>query len=228
VLNPFDRFSAIPERIGLYNPSHEKDSCGFAMVATIRGYAGHDIIAIALSSLRNLEHRGAVGSDAGTGDGAGIQIQIPDRFFRAVLPFDLPVQGNYAAGIAFLPLDRAERESEKARIREIGASEGLDVLGWRTVPIDPEHLGSLARDVMPAFEQVFVSDVNGTASGIDLDRKTFRLRKRAERELGTYFPSLSSRTIVYKGMVAQHESDGITRPRRRYSGRADQVVHRYC
>ena len=200
-LNPFARFSAVPARTGLYDPSQEKDSCGFAMVATMRGTPGHDIITIALSSLRNLEHRGAVGSDAGTGDGAGIQIQVPDRFFRAVLPFDLPAAGLYAAGIAFLPLDGAERESEKGRIEEIALSEGLSILGWRSVPTDPTHLGSLARNVMPAFEQLFLSDANGAASGIDLDRKTFRLRKRAERELGTYFPSLSSRTIVYKGMV---------------------------
>jgi glutamate synthase (NADPH/NADH) large chain len=90
---------------------------------------------------------------------------------------------------------------EKSRIADIARGEGLSVLGWRTVPTDPDHLGSLAREVMPAFEQVFLSDATGTATGIDLDRKTFRLRKRAERELGTYFPSLSCRTLVYKGMV---------------------------
>ena len=201
LLNPFERFSAVPVRTGLYDPTHEKDSCGFAMVATMRGTAGHDIITIALSCLRNLEHRGAVGSDAGTGDGAGIQIQIPDRFFRAVVSFDLPEAGLYASGIAFLPLNSEGRGKEKERIEEIALSEGLSVLGWRSVPTDPTHLGSLARDVMPAFEQLFVSDANGEAAGIDLDRKSFRLRKRAERELGTYFPSLSSRTIVYKGMV---------------------------
>lgn len=92
MVSPFSRFGSIPEKSGLYNPADEKDSCGFAMVATTRGYAGHDIIDTALSSLRNLEHRGAVGSDAGTGDGAGILIQVPDAFFRAVLGFDLPRQ----------------------------------------------------------------------------------------------------------------------------------------
>ena len=167
----------------------------------MRGVAGHDIIDIALSSLRNLEHRGAVGSDAGTGDGAGIQIQIPDSFFRAVLPFDLPPVGRYAVGIAFLPRSDEERRAEKARVESIAESEGLAVVGWRTVPTNPAHLGELARDVMPAFEQVVLTDTAGTAARIDLDRKTFRLRKRAERETGTYFPSLSSRTIVYKGMV---------------------------
>jgi glutamate synthase (NADPH) large chain len=201
VVTPFERFSAVPARTGVYNPSNEKDSCGFALVATMRGSAGHDVIDIALSSLRNLEHRGAVGSDAGTGDGAGIQIQTPDSFVRAVMPFDLPPVGQYAVGIAFLPRDDAKREDEKRQIEAIASSEGLAVLGWRTVPTDPDFLGDLAREVMPAFEQIVVADNAGSAAWIDLDRKTFRLRKRVERETGTYFPSLSSRTLVYKGMV---------------------------
>jgi glutamate synthase (NADPH/NADH) large chain len=201
VVNTFRRFSSVPAQTGLYDPAREKDSCGFALVATIRGSAGHDIIDIALSSLRNLEHRGAVGSDAGTGDGAGIQIQTPDSFFRAVLSFELPPVGRYAVGMAFLPRDDEERRAEKAHVESIAESEGLAVVGWRTVPTNDEHLGELARDVMPAFEQLVVTDAEGTAASIDLDRKTFRLRKRAERETGTYFPSLSSRTVVYKGMV---------------------------
>ncbi|MEY4477425.1 MAG: hypothetical protein RJA31_929, partial [Actinomycetota bacterium] len=201
MVSPFSRFGSIPEKSGLYNPADEKDSCGFAMVATTRGYAGHDIIDTALSSLRNLEHRGAVGSDAGTGDGAGILIQVPDAFFRAVLGFDLPAAGSYAVGIAFLPVDDKERATEKAGVEKIAEQEGLSVLGWREVPVDTEHLGTLAREVMPAFEQLVVTDASGAANGIALDRMTFRLRKRAEHELGTYFPSLSSRTIVYKGMV---------------------------
>ena len=94
-LSPFQRFNAGPSAQGLYDPSAEKDACGLAMVATLRGTPGHDIVDMALSSLRNLEHRGAVGSDAGTGDGAGILTQIPDRFFRKVLSFELPAQGSY-------------------------------------------------------------------------------------------------------------------------------------
>ncbi|MEN9740697.1 MAG: hypothetical protein RLZ72_963 [Actinomycetota bacterium] len=201
MVSPFSRYGSFPEKTGLYNPSDEKDSCGFAMVATTRGYAGHDIIDTALSSLRNLEHRGAVGSDAGTGDGAGILIQVPDAFLRDVAGFALPEAGRYAVGIAFLPLDITARAEEKSAIERIAEQEGLSVLGWRTVPTDNTHLGTLAREVVPAFEQLFVTDASGAADGIALDRLTFRLRKRAERELGTYFPSLSSRTIVYKGMV---------------------------
>ncbi len=203
---PYQRFSAIPAAQGMYDPELERDACGLAMVATLRGSAGHDIIQAALDALRNLEHRGAVGSDAGTGDGAGILTQVPDALFRAVAPFALPAAGRYAVGTAFLPTDRAERETEKAAIEAIAAEEALTVLGWREVPVDPAHVGSLAHAAMPAFEQLFVASTRTDAEGeplegIALDRQTFRLRKRAERELGSYFPSLSSRTIVYKGMV---------------------------
>ncbi|GAB3617493.1 glutamate synthase large subunit [Okibacterium endophyticum] len=193
-------FSAFPAKQGMYNPAHEKDACGLAMVATLRGNAGHNIITSALDALRNLEHRGAIGSDAGTGDGAGILTQIPDEFLRAVVQFDLPPVGEYAVGIAFLPTDGTERTELKAGIEKIAHEERLRVLGWRLVPTEPHHLGKLARDAMPVFEQLLVSAENG-AKGIDLDRMTFRLRKRAERQLGAYFISLSARTLVYKGMV---------------------------
>lgn len=198
---PHQRFSAVPSAQGLFNPDNEKDSCGFAMVATLRQQPGHDIIDVALGSLRNLEHRGAVGSDAGTGDGAGILTQVPHAFFTAVAGFALPAQGFYAAGNAFLPTSVEARDAIKARFAAIAASEGLSVLGWRTVPVNPEHLGNLAREAMPAIEQVFVTSGTGLLSGIELDRLVYRLRKRAERECEIYFPSLSSRTIVYKGML---------------------------
>jgi len=197
---PFERFSSVPAAQGLYDPRREKDACGLAMVATLRGTAGHDIVTQALDALRHLEHRGAVGSDAGTGDGAGIVTQIPDAFLRAVAGFVLPPVGRYAVGMSFLPLDETERETMKSGIGTIAEQEGLRVLGWREVPTDPTHLGTLAREAAPGFEQLFV-DSPRELSGIHLDRLTFRLRKRAERELGAYFPSLSARTLVYKGMV---------------------------
>jgi len=200
------QFSTVPEAAGLYDPVHEKDACGLAMVTTLRGTPGHDIVDAALGALRNLEHRGAVGSDAGTGDGAGILCQVPDAFFRAVVDFELPEAGRYAVGIAYLPTDAQERAELKTGIERIAGLEGLDVLGWREVPVRPEELGQLARDAMPAFEQLFVTsrrhDEQGDAlSGVALDRQAFRLRKRAERKLSAYFTSLSSRTMVYKGMV---------------------------
>jgi glutamate synthase (NADPH/NADH) large chain len=199
--NPYQRFSLAPEAQGLYDPAAEKDACGLAMVATLRGTPGHDIVDVALTSLRNLEHRGAVGSDAGTGDGAGIMVQVPDAFLRAVVEFELPESGFYAAGNAFLPLDDLERASVKERIAQIAHEEGLSVLGWRVVPTHPDNLGTLARAAMPAIEQLFVTALSGAHSGLDLDRRTFRLRKRSERECNVYFSSLSSRTMVYKGMV---------------------------
>ena len=202
----FSRFSTTPSAVGLYDPLREKDACGLAMVATLRGSAGHDIIDAALNALRNLEHRGAIGSDAGTGDGAGIVTQIPDAFLRAVTGFDLPRVGSYIVGMVFLPVDAAERSSVKHGIESLAAEERLTVLGWREVPVHPEELGTLAREAMPFFEQLFlassiVDESGAPARGIALDRQSFRLRKRAERELNAYFPSLSCRTLVYKGMV---------------------------
>ena len=199
-LSPFARFSSAPKAQGLYNPAFDKDACGLAMVATLRGTAGHDIVNTALNALRNLEHRGAVGSDAGTGDGAGILTQIPDAFLRAVVDFDLPAAGLYAAGLVFLPTDAAEAAAIEAGFENLAAEEGLRVIGWRDVPTNPAVLGDLAREAMPAIRQVFVAGLAGE-SEMRLERMAFRLRKRSERTLGAYHPSLSSRTIVYKGMV---------------------------
>ncbi|HCJ48684.1 MAG TPA: glutamate synthase subunit alpha, partial [Microbacterium sp.] len=196
---------AFPQKQGMYNPAFEKDACGLAMVATLRGEAGHDIVDLALTALRNLEHRGAIGSDAGTGDGAGILTQMPDAFLREVVEFDLPAVGEYAVGLAFLPIERHERDAQKAAIVRIAESEGLTVLGWRDVPTADDNLGKLAFDARPAFEQLFVSRPavgdSPALSGIQLDRRAYRLRKRAQHELGAYFVSLSSRTLGYKGMV---------------------------
>ncbi|MCW4459520.1 glutamate synthase large subunit [Microbacterium sp. MPKO10] len=204
--SPYSRFSLVPAKQGLYDPAQEKDACGLAMVATLRGYGGHDIIDAALAALRNLEHRGAVGSDAGTGDGAGILTEIPDAFLRASVDFELPSRGEYAVGLVFLPANPDARAAEKDSIAAIAADEGLTVLGWRTVPVRPEQLGRLAREAMPVIEQLFVctgasAPGDTRENGVVLDRSAYRLRKRAEREIGAYFVSLSCRTMVYKGMV---------------------------
>ncbi|MEY4311093.1 MAG: Ferredoxin-dependent glutamate synthase 1, partial [Actinomycetota bacterium] len=195
----FERFQTAPAASGLYDPSRDRDACGLAMVATLRGTPGHDIVDTALNALRNLEHRGAVGSDAGTGDGAGILTQIPDKFFRSIVSFELPAAGTYAAGLVFAETD-IELTAVQASFANLAEEEGLRVIGWREVPTNPAVLGDLARAAMPTILQVFVSGVN-TETGITLERLAFRLRKRSERTLGLYHPSLSSRTIVYKGMV---------------------------
>ncbi|MGN6412627.1 glutamate synthase large subunit [Flexivirga sp.] len=194
-------FSAIPAAQGLYDPAREHDACGVAMVATMRGTAGHDIVDHALTALRNLEHRGATGADPAVGDGAGILTQIPDEFFRAVCDFELPAKGAYAVGIAFLPTDAQEQWYIGERFAQLAAEEGLRVLGWRDVPTDPSLVGAPARAVMPVFRQAFVAAADGDLRGLDLDRRTYALRKRIEAERDIYFPSLSSRTIVYKGML---------------------------
>ncbi len=195
--------AGMPARVGMYNPSFEKDACGLAMVATLRGTAGHDVVSLALEALRNLEHRGAIGSDAGTGDGAGILVQMPDDFFRAVSGFDLPPVGEYAAGMVFLPRDATARREQKIAIEKIVKSEGLRVIGWREVPTDNHHLGKLADEARPAFEQVFIAAGKSRVglAGIELDRVAYRVRKRSSHEAGAYFVTLSARTIGYKGMV---------------------------
>ncbi|MFF1879185.1 glutamate synthase large subunit [Leifsonia sp. NPDC058230] len=203
---PHSRFGSFPAKQGLYDPAFEKDACGLAMVATLRGTAGHDIIDAALNALRNLEHRGAVGSDAGTGDGAGIITQVPDAFLRAVAGLELPAAGRYAVGNAFLPVEPGERAIVKNAIEAIAVEQELVVIGWREVPVRAGEIGNLARDAMPAIEQLFVASTRTgeegePVGGILLDRQTFFLRKRVERELDVYFTSLSSRTLVYKGMV---------------------------
>ena len=198
-------FSALPAAHGLYDPRQEHDSCGVSFVADIKGRRTNKLVATALSALCNLEHRGATGAEANTGDGAGILLQIPDRFLREVTGFPLPPAGHYAVGMAFLPLDEEERLKACAAIEVIAAYEGLSVLGWRDVPTDPSTIGASAVAVMPAFRQLFVSDPAGS-SGIELDRKVYPLRKRAEREVeNMYFPSLSARTLVYKGMFTTHQ-----------------------
>ena len=197
-VSPFHRFNSGPEAVGLYDPTAERDACGLAMVATLRGTPGHDIIDMALSSLRNLEHRGAVGSDAGTGDGAGILSQLPDKFFRAVSALELPKAGFYGAGLVFF--EDSSVKSDRSKFESLAAEEGLKILGWRVPPTRPEVLGDMAKAAMPVIEQVFVAGLN-SESDLELERMLFRLRKRSEREIGIYHPSLSMRTIVYKGMV---------------------------
>ncbi|SOD73443.1 glutamate synthase domain-containing protein 2 [Jatrophihabitans sp. GAS493] len=198
-------FSAVPAQQGLYDPAFETDSCGVAFVADLKGVPSHKIVEHALTALHNLDHRGAAGAEPSSGDGAGITVAVPDEFLRAVVEFDLPEVGSYAPGLVFLPRDADQAESAIALLTQIAGEEGLDVLGWREVPTNPAPLGSGASSVMPAFRQIFVAGQQGE-SGITLDRRAFCLRKVAEntardRGLELYLPSLSSRTIVYKGML---------------------------
>jgi glutamate synthase (NADPH) large chain len=186
---------------GLYDGRYEHDACGVGMVADLSGRRTHGTVAQALTVLRNLDHRGAKGSDPDTGDGAGILTQIPDALFRASCAFTLPEPGGYAAGLAFLPPDPAEAARAQAAVARLAASEGLSVLGWRDVPSDVSFCGKGAREAMPRLMQLFVAAPSGE-TGLTLDRRAFCLRKRVEHEAGLYLASLSCTTIVYKGMLA--------------------------
>ncbi|MEV6715499.1 glutamate synthase large subunit [Lentzea sp. NPDC051208] len=199
-------FSAIPGPQGLYDPADERDACGVAMVADIQGRRSHGIVSDALTALANLEHRGAAGAEPTSGDGAGILLQLPDEFLRAVVEFELPERDRYAAGIAFLPFEPEERATAMQEIERIAEQENLVVLGWRDVPVDPEgaNVGPTAMSVAPHFAQLFVKGTRDEA-GIALDRLAFCLRKRVEHEGSVYFPSLSARTIVYKGMLTTEQ-----------------------
>ena len=198
----------LPIAHGLYDPRFEHDACGVSFVANIKGVRSREIVTLGITALCNMEHRGATGAEADTGDGAGILIQVPDAFLRAVAGFELPALGKYAVGIAFLPADPVRTATAIETVERIIVEEGLRPLGWRVVPSNPDCLGASARAVMPAIQQFFLDDPAG-AEGIDLDRKIFVARKRIERELvgdmRTYFSSLSARTLVYKGMFTTPE-----------------------
>lgn len=204
------KFSALPAAQGLYDPMHERDACGVAFVATLSGVPSNEIVKHGLTALRNLDHRGAVGAEENTGDGAGILMQVPDRFVRAVAQeqgFTLPDAGHYAVGLAFLPTEPEAAAEAKQRVEAIAAEEALTVLGWRPVPVKPEILGSMAFGAMPSFELLYVESTDRSREGIELDRFAYCLRKRAEHETGVYFPTLSSRTLVYKGMLTTEQLD---------------------
>ncbi|WP_182526389.1 glutamate synthase large subunit [Nocardioides dongkuii] len=200
---------AFPPPQGLYDPRHEHDACGVAFVATLTGVASHEIVRQGVRALLNLDHRGAAGAEANSGDGAGILIQVPDAFLREEVDFELPAPRAYAVGTAFLPGSAEQVAATRARLEEIAAEEGLDVLGWREVPVDPDSLGRTARGVMPSFAQLFVAGAGQRVTGMALERLAFCLRKRAEHETDAYFPSLSSRTLVYKGMLTPAQLDEV-------------------
>ncbi|WP_445181453.1 glutamate synthase large subunit [Pseudonocardia sp. Cha107L01] len=214
-------FSTQPRPRGLYDPASEHDSCGVAMVADSLGRRSHSIVVDGLTALANLEHRGAAGAEPTSGDGAGILLQVPDALLRAEVDFTLPEPGPdgagaYAVGLAFLPVEDDQRTKAIELVERIAAEEKLRVLGWRELVVRPDEaeVGPSAQSCMPRFAQLFVAaePAPGEApvTGVALDRLAFCLRKRAERDsaalgCGTYFASLSSRTLVYKGMLTTHQ-----------------------
>ena len=205
-------FRGLPPAQGLYRPEHEHDACGIGFVASIEGRKSHDIVLKGIQILINLTHRGACGCDPQTGDGAGILIQIPHAFFEreaASLGFSLPSPGEYGVGMVFLPVDTQDRLICEGIIEKIAREEGLSVLGWRDTPINGNTIGRLARASQPYIEQIFIRSGPGMDQDA-LERKLYVVRKRAEAAIAEtemkekdffYIPSLSSRTIIYKGLL---------------------------
>ncbi|MDN5353095.1 MAG: glutamate synthase large chain [Clostridiales bacterium] len=203
----------LPEKQGLYDPIMEHDACGMGFVVNINGEPSHDIVSDALTVLENLSHRGASGADENTGDGAGVMVQIPHEFFMReceVLGFDLPKKGDYGVGMIFAHKYDEFRREQMETFNKIVESEGQTVLGWREVPIDKTQAGESALSVLPRFVQVFIKKNPEITDEMDFERKLYTIRKLVEKTIepmsydkgGTFYvSSLSSKTIVYKGML---------------------------
>ncbi len=202
--------NGMPKKKGLYDPSQEHDSCGIGFVAQIKGIKSHDIIHRGLEVLENMSHRGAESADNVTGDGAGILIQIPHSFILSK-GIKVPAEGKYATGLVFLPQAEKERKSCETILIDSLVAEGLDVIGFRDVPVDNSILGEISRSSEPFMRQIFVA---GNFEQDELERKLYIARKQAENKVrksdihhreAFYLPSLSSKVMVYKGMFTSHQ-----------------------
>ena len=209
--------SNLPPRQGLYDPRNEHDACGVGFIVHIKGHKSHTIVRQGLDLLENLTHRGAVGADPCAGDGAGILLQIPDAFFQAEcskLGISLPAAGEYAVGMVFLPRNESDRTTCETLLTQFVAQEKATLLGWRDVPVDNRELGYSVKPVEPFIRQIFIGRGADCAGQDAFERKLFVIRKQVEnavRDLkldgghSFYVPSLSSRTIVYKGMLLANQ-----------------------
>jgi glutamate synthase (ferredoxin) len=202
----------LPPASGLYDPQHEHDACGVGFVVDIKGRKSHAIVSQALQVLKNLAHRGACGCEVNTGDGAGILIQMPDAFLRQVAPAALPAAGDYGVGLVFLPHDKTDRAAIERIASDIVSEEGQRLLGWRDVPTDHSPVGPSAVAVEPMFRQLFIAKGTVPPDAMGFERKLYVIRKRIERAVDDlalsdasrklfYIVSLSSRTLIYKGML---------------------------
>ena len=206
-----------PVKQGLYNPAYERDACGIGVIANVKGKKEHNIVKQGLTMLSRMEHRGGQGSDPNTGDGAGIMTQIPHHFFTKInSQLSGYEEGNYGVGMVFLPEDRNQRKQCEDAFHDIITQEGLDFLGWRTVPTNHSSIGVTAKASQPSIHQVFIGKSNEIKNELEFDRKLYVIRKRVEKVVREkqlagdstfYVASLSSRTIVYKGMLTPEQID---------------------
>lgn len=215
-------YTSLPPKQGLYDPWFEHDACGLGVVANIKGRKSNKILRQALVVLRNMDHRGGQGADMNSGDGAGILLQLPHTFLVkecAKLDIELPQPGHYAVGFMFLPPDVVERENTQRHFEKLVTANGQELLGWRNVPVDPEVLGEKSRQSQPFMAQVFIKASPQIIDRLSIDdnafeRQLYSIRRQAENHIrygrlrgGRYFyiASLSSRTIVYKGMLTTEQ-----------------------
>ncbi|MGB1249272.1 MAG: glutamate synthase large subunit [Candidatus Promineifilaceae bacterium] len=212
---PYKRITP-PKKQGLYDPQYEKDACGLGLIAHIDGEKSHQLVQDALTILINMDHRGAKGADPDTGDGAGILVQLPDRFLRSIMLQEqevvLPPEGSYGVGILFMSPDPDKQQAIRDRIFTIVQEEGQHLLGWRDVPVDNETLGETAKASQPVVKMVFIA--RRVHNRVNFERKLYRIRRRATIAVRTvdqlysdefYVASLSSRTMVLKGMLTPHQ-----------------------
>jgi len=201
-----------PQADGLYDPSYEHDACGVALVARLDNVPTHEVVEKGLQAVENLEHRGATGADARTGDGAGMLLQMPDAFFRAIVDFELPPLGRYGVAVCFLPTDDKRRGKLEDLLELNVRVEGQHVIGWRDIPIDVEHVGETANETRPVMRQLLVEAGPGFDDNQDaFERKLYVIRRICELAAGPdlYISSFSSRTIVYKGMLVPDQVRGF-------------------
>jgi len=198
------------QAVGLYHPENEHDACGVAFVAKLTEGADHGVVDRALYALENLEHRGAAGADPTTGDGAGILIQLPDAFLREAAEVELPPLGRYGVGMCFLPHEQARHDELVELIEGVVAREGQRVLGWRDVPVDDRHVGVVAGKAAPRIRQVLIGAAGELADEGAFERKLYVIRRLIEKAAGAdlAIPSLSARTVVYKGMLTAPQMSG--------------------
>ncbi|MFC4077794.1 glutamate synthase large subunit [Salinithrix halophila] len=201
-----------PQKQGLYDPTYEHDACGVGFVANLKRKASHETVEQGLEILRRLVHRGGL-QDEETGDGAGIMLQVPHEFFQKNVDFDLPPAGRYGVGMMFLPMDASRRAEYEKTLETIVNEEGQQLLGWRTVPVEPGRIGKKAGEVRPFIRQVFIGAGEATEETLAFDRKLYVIRKRMEQMAGdeVYIASLSTRTIVYKGFLTPEQVNGFYR-----------------
>jgi glutamate synthase (ferredoxin) len=209
--------NGLPKKQGLYDPQFEHDACGVGFVVNMKGRKSHDIVRQALTILTNLDHRGAVGCEPNTGDGAGILMQMPDTFLRKVctpLGIDLPEPGHYGVAMVFTSPEATDRNSARHVMERIIAEEGLKICGWRDVPTDNSSLGNTARSGEPKVRQLFIQCSDACADEQAFNRKLYIINQRAIHEIRDagvdnfwYVPSISSRTIIYKGMLMPVQVD---------------------